>query len=264
MRDGLLRLNEEGIGVLGLQTALRELGHEVPTDMRFGPETEQALREFQSRNGLKVDGIAGPETFAALHPRAGQHMADGLIRQGDQGAGVLGAQTALRQHGHELAADAVFGPETGRAVREFQRDHGLAADGIVGPKTSAALVASSHAALSPDQQRHLQFAREQLGPALSARGHSPEQIERICTAAMGLAQQHAERGPVKGFFLSKDGERVAVVQQSAPMSEMSVAAALERPGEQHLALALQTARAQELAAQRQDGAAPAAAGRMTV
>jgi nicotinamide mononucleotide (NMN) deamidase PncC len=230
--------------------------------MRFGPETEQALRNFQSRHGLTVDGIAGPETFAALHPRAGSHMADGLIRQGDQGTGVLGVQTALRQHGHELGTDAVFGPETDRAVREFQRDHGLAVDGIVGPRTSAALVATRHAALSPDQQRHLQLAREQLGPALSACGHSPEQIERICTAAMSLAQQHAERGPVKGFFLSKDGERVAVVQHSPPMSEMGIGAALQRSGEQHLALAQQTALEQGQEALRHGAPGPTTSGRV--
>lgn len=133
-----------------------------------------------------------------------------------------------------------------------------------GPSPSVAGAATDrHAALSPDQQRHLELAREQLGPALSARGHSPEQVERICVAAMAVAQQHAERGPVKGFFLSKDGATVAVVQQSAPMSEMSVEAALQRSGEQHLALARQTAPAQELAAQRQDAPGPVVSGRAT-
>jgi peptidoglycan hydrolase-like protein with peptidoglycan-binding domain len=35
-------------------------------DSDFGPATENAVRELQSRAGLAVDGIAGPATFRAL------------------------------------------------------------------------------------------------------------------------------------------------------------------------------------------------------
>lgn len=37
------------------------------------------------------------------------------------------------------AVDGIFGPQTDRAVREFQRHHGLKVDGIAGPRTLAAL-----------------------------------------------------------------------------------------------------------------------------
>jgi peptidoglycan hydrolase-like protein with peptidoglycan-binding domain len=39
-------------------------------DGRFGPATARAVRRFQERAGLAVDGIAGPATFAALDPGA--------------------------------------------------------------------------------------------------------------------------------------------------------------------------------------------------
>ncbi|MDB9313801.1 peptidoglycan-binding protein [Spirulina sp. CS-785/01] len=55
-----------GNDVRELQGALREVGIRVGTDGVFGPNTEQAVKEFQQRWGLVVDGIAGPGTRQAL------------------------------------------------------------------------------------------------------------------------------------------------------------------------------------------------------
>jgi peptidoglycan hydrolase-like protein with peptidoglycan-binding domain len=58
-----------GAAVLRLQ---RRLNHQYPTspDLRedgaYGPATEAAVRAFQRRAGLLVDGIAGPATLEAL------------------------------------------------------------------------------------------------------------------------------------------------------------------------------------------------------
>ena len=38
----------------------------VPTDGEFGAGTETALEKYQQENGLKVDGVAGPDTFAHM------------------------------------------------------------------------------------------------------------------------------------------------------------------------------------------------------
>ena len=47
----------------GIQARLRNLGFDPgPIDGIIGPRTEAAIRGFQSRFGLTVDGIAGPNT----------------------------------------------------------------------------------------------------------------------------------------------------------------------------------------------------------
>ncbi|HET6872716.1 MAG TPA: peptidoglycan-binding protein [Sporolactobacillaceae bacterium] len=59
--------------VKSLQTRLRSLGYYHDSiDGINGPHTHSAVRAFQSRNGLAVDGIAGPRTWAKLGSSSAQ------------------------------------------------------------------------------------------------------------------------------------------------------------------------------------------------
>ena len=49
-----------------IQAALREAGYSLDIDGEFGPKTETVLWEYQKKNGLEVDGVAGPATYAKL------------------------------------------------------------------------------------------------------------------------------------------------------------------------------------------------------
>lgn len=67
-----VRRGDHGDHVVRLQQALVEQGFQLPgagVDGRFGPETEQAVRNYQAANGLQVDGIVGPRTMGALDRR---------------------------------------------------------------------------------------------------------------------------------------------------------------------------------------------------
>jgi peptidoglycan hydrolase-like protein with peptidoglycan-binding domain len=65
--DGLLELGESGPRIADIQRRLRELGYyDGPVDGMYGEMTEQAVITFQRSQGLTADGIAGPNTVAAL------------------------------------------------------------------------------------------------------------------------------------------------------------------------------------------------------
>jgi hypothetical protein len=65
-----------------------------------------------------------------------------LLCRGMRGDVIYDLQTILTSLGYGTAADGVFGPNTDRAVKAFQRASKLAAAGIVGPATHAALAAA--------------------------------------------------------------------------------------------------------------------------
>ncbi|WP_164992361.1 peptidoglycan-binding protein [Streptomyces sp. L2] len=102
----LLQRNLVGLGYLGAGGV----------DGVYGPATKDAVLSFQSDNGLEVDGIAGPQTNAALTTK---------VKQVQSKAGT--------------PADGDYGPATTSAVKTYQSAHGLDADGIAGPLTMASM-----------------------------------------------------------------------------------------------------------------------------
>ena len=63
----VLQLGSSGPDVIDLQDKLRAHGFDPgPSDGSFGPGTVTALEAFQRGTGLTADGVAGPQTVAAL------------------------------------------------------------------------------------------------------------------------------------------------------------------------------------------------------
>lgn len=61
-----VRKGAEGNITYLIQAMLICKGFDIEEDSIFGPATENAVKEFQSRNGLSVDGIIGKNTFNKL------------------------------------------------------------------------------------------------------------------------------------------------------------------------------------------------------
>ena len=64
--DGLLRKGDKGDDVKLLQHRLNILGSQLTEDGVWGVQTDSAVRGYQYKAGLTVDGIVGPKTQAAL------------------------------------------------------------------------------------------------------------------------------------------------------------------------------------------------------
>lgn len=76
--DRNLARGSRGSEVTELQKRLNMLGYVVgPIDGIFGRQTEAGVRLFQKERGLKVDGIAGPQTVGLLKKMTGESVTAG-------------------------------------------------------------------------------------------------------------------------------------------------------------------------------------------
>ena len=86
--------------------------------------------------GLAVDGIVGPAT--------NEHLRRHPVKIGNNNELVRWVQDRLVNHkGYSVGnsgIDGIFGTDTQRAIRDFQRDNGLTVDGIAGINTNSILI----------------------------------------------------------------------------------------------------------------------------
>ncbi len=134
-----------GGDVRDVQTRLAGLGFSIEPEEHgwYGSSTERAVREFQQRRHLLVDGLVGTETWQEL-VEAARTLGDRVLYlryPGYRGDDVRALQARLNLLGFDTGReDGIFGERTHLAVREFQRNVGLVPDGIVGQVTLEALL----------------------------------------------------------------------------------------------------------------------------
>lgn len=66
-----IRRGDKGDAVVELQSLLSKVGSTLQIDGIFGTGTASAVRAFQTKNGLEVDGVVGPKTWTKLLEAAG-------------------------------------------------------------------------------------------------------------------------------------------------------------------------------------------------
>ena len=150
-----LRRGYTGDDVITVQQRLKELGYYTGSiDGVYGSGSIAAATAFQKNNGLKVDGLTGQSTYAALFSgsavaagssgssSSGSSSSSGAyvkLQSGDKGTEVKKLQQALKDLGYNVSADGTYGPITVAAVTAFQKLNGLDDDGIAGAKTQTVL-----------------------------------------------------------------------------------------------------------------------------
>jgi len=116
-------------------------------DGRPGQATDLAVRAFQEKQGLQIDGVITPlllaqvRQYGAVNPTPGgddrsleERVAELNAQQADRElvrqiqAGLANARVA------ELKADGIMGAQTRAAIRTFQTQQGLAVTGEAEPE----------------------------------------------------------------------------------------------------------------------------------
>ena len=110
---GTYRQGDEGEGVINVQKKLKEKNYyNGPVNGKFGPLTEEAVKRFQSANGLETDGIAGKVTLDLLNapPKSSGTTKSTSASSGSSGASG-GASAAVDMSGVKSSQTAPNGVE---------------------------------------------------------------------------------------------------------------------------------------------------------
>jgi len=135
--DALSKYGSRAEEVRQIQTKLKRWGYyKGNVDGIYGSQTLEAVKYFQRKNGLTVDGIVGNNTWKYLltlppYP---------TMRQGAKGSYVTLLQRLFESNLIPVGTiDGDFGTRTTNAVKTFQQNNNLTVDGIVGNNTWAKL-----------------------------------------------------------------------------------------------------------------------------
>jgi len=134
-----------------MQVVLKSYGYyEGKIDGIFGNISKKALISLQKSNNIDSDGKIGPQTCTLLLNKKNivkKNISTSVnisneISQPETtySQEIYDAQIILKNLGLYLSSlDGINGPQTKRAVKEFQTKAGLVSDGVIGSKTKAAL-----------------------------------------------------------------------------------------------------------------------------
>jgi peptidoglycan hydrolase-like protein with peptidoglycan-binding domain len=228
--------------VANLQELLKKRGfYTGSADGLMGPKTRLAITEAQKNYGLAIDGIAGPQTIAALESGSSSgsskvNIADNKTenKNGDVSAtsdptdkSLLALQELLAKRGfYNGAIDGIKGARTSAAIVAAQRAYGLTPDGIAGSQTLAALekdavkVAIAKPSNSPtNSPSNNPSANQATKPASSANEDGVANLQNL------LADRGFYKGPITGVLGARTKEAIIAAQKAYGLAADGVAGA---------------------------------------
>ena len=237
-----LKRGSTGADVKRMQQQLKTLGYYTGSvDGDFGEATENAVKAFQSRNGLTPDGKAGKYTLEKLYSSDAKRAAsptatpkksssssssssssntstaytngktDIYLQLGSSGSQVKILQNRLIELGYLTGtADGDFDASTEKGVKAFQDRNGLYDDGVAGPSTLQKLYSSS-AKKAYSAAAHLGSLRE------GAQGDAVRSLQR------NLRTLGYYNGSVDGDYGSGTFAAVAAFQRAYGLTPDGVA-----------------------------------------
>ncbi len=146
--ERVLRYGSKGLDVKYVMQRLYDLEYyNGKVDEYFGSGMLKAVKAFQKKNGLTVDGVLGVQSIAKLFaedvldaddaiPEKEEDTTGRTLKKGLSGEDVKAAQVRLASLGYyDGELDGKFGSGTLAAVKLFQARNALKVDGLVGPRT---------------------------------------------------------------------------------------------------------------------------------
>ena len=142
---GFFQQGDRSFAVTTIQQLLQNLGYfrTAPTGF-YGPITEDAVRRFQSDQGITTNGLVGPTTLSYLlglvPPTFPSPPSNSILSFGSSGPEVGRVQQRLQQLGFYFGPiNNFFDANTQQAVLQFQQANNITPNGRVGPTTRSFL-----------------------------------------------------------------------------------------------------------------------------
>lgn len=127
-----LYYGQTGSRIKELQRSLKAAGFYKGTiDGVYGDLTLKAVKSFQSKYGLKTDGLVGSKTLSKLNEKSSKKVSTSLLLDlGSRGAQVRKIQNYLINAGYTVEDTlTIYGQSTSDAVKAWQTDKGRSATG---------------------------------------------------------------------------------------------------------------------------------------
>ena len=153
-----LSYGSRGDEVASLQKQLNAAGYSLAVDGIYGAATDAAVRDYQSRNALAVDGVVGPQTMNSLFERGG-----GVAHYDSPVGGRMATLYEMMTNRPTFTYD----PENDAVYRYYRRQYTTAAaqarDDTLGRTAALTGGYASSYGLSAAQQDYLNYINKLWG-----------------------------------------------------------------------------------------------------